>query len=322
MNPLQMRPYQLLCLICRAGGNRGSGAAPARLRAVLRVLHADPMTPVTLRCNVSSHYDYQNPGTAEDTPEGAEFNVRRDVTVLQRLGLVPGDTRPAWELLNRLLAVMPTVAGVCGDAAGGCAAAGAGHYERGVAAGIGALLPPRPAAEMAAVKTTSAARVLDADLMELRPHHLLCMACFHGGRAELAPIAEDNLYEAVVAVQRRPELPIRLVQGPCMICPPCPHYDPAGRRCIRNNAMALRDEKKDLDVLHALGLHYGDVLPARTLFTRLFATITSTTHICGHGDGQERGPEWTVCGGPDGHDGYRQARAMGLGIPGCEDPSR
>ena len=52
--------------------------------------------------------------------------------------------------------------------------------------------------------------------------------------------------------------------------------------------MALRDQKKDLDVLQKLGLKYGDTLPARQLFQLLYERIPSTRDICGYGDGQTR----------------------------------
>ena len=78
--------------------------------------------------------------------------------------------------------------------------------------------------------------------------------------------------------------------------------------------MALRDEKKDLDTLRILGLAYGDVVPARTLMTRLYERIDSTTTICGNGNGVETSPEWNVCGGSEGNGGYVAGRAAGLGL--------
>jgi hypothetical protein len=99
-----------------------------------------------------------------------------------------------------------------------------------------------------------------------------------------------------------------------MICPPCHGYDPAGDRCIAGVGMALRDELKDLDVLQRLGMAYGDRLPARELFARLYERIPSTRVICGHGDGVYRGPEWRVCGEPEGDARYVKARDEGLGF--------
>jgi hypothetical protein len=318
---LQVRPYQLLCLICSAGGNTSHGASQPRLRALLPEFRRDPAVPVALRCNVTSHYAWQNPGHGEDTPEGSAFNAKRDLDVLRLIGLVPGDVRPAWELLARVFDAIPGVAGLCGYGRvdgpwRGCPAATSGWYEAGLARGLEALIPPRSETEMAAAKAEAQRIFAESAGLQLRPHHLMCMACFHAGREAVAPIAEDNLGEAVDTVQRHPEIPITLVQGPCMICPPCPHYDPVHVRCIRNNAMALRDERKDLDVLQRLDLQYGDVLPARTLFARLFAAVSTVTEICGSGDGPVRGWEWAACSGSNRNIGYAAARAAGLGIPG------
>ncbi|NLE67681.1 MAG: hypothetical protein GX608_09690 [Lentisphaerae bacterium] len=41
-------------------------------------------------------------------------------------------------------------------------------------------------------------------------------------------------------------------------------------------------------------LRYGDAMPERDLFQRLYRAIRSTTEICGHGDGLERSGEWRV----------------------------
>ena len=142
------------------------------------------------------------------------------------------------------------------------------------------------------------------------------MACFHGGRTKLGPIAEDNLFEAIDVMQKSPRIPVRLVQGCCMICPPCSAYEPATNNCVAPSGMSLRDQKKDLDLLRLLNLKYGDVLPADELYRRVFAAVRSTREICGHGDGVMRGFEWTICGGPRGNPGYVKARAAALGLPG------
>jgi hypothetical protein len=85
--------------------------------------------------------------------------------------------------------------------------------------------------------------------------------------------------------------------------------------------MALRDEKKDLDVLQRLGLKYGDTLPARKLYELVFARIPSTRAICAYGDGKVRAPEWSICG-DDKDQAYQKARAVNLGIPRAEAAPR
>ncbi|MDH7568792.1 MAG: hypothetical protein QHJ73_04320, partial [Armatimonadota bacterium] len=90
--PMTLRPYQLMCMVCYLA--EGEEALPARLREVLRQLREDPHQPVMLRCHADGVYAYQNPGREEDTPEGELFNEKRDLDILQRMGLVPGAVRP------------------------------------------------------------------------------------------------------------------------------------------------------------------------------------------------------------------------------------
>lgn len=316
---LQVRPYQLMHIVSKIGEGLDNDLREARLTEILAAVRANPEIPITLRCNVTSDFAYQNPGEGEDTSEGPLFNIQRDLRILQRLGLAPGDTRPAIDLFERLLERIETGQGILwfreatsevwrGEPRESC------HYETGRAKGLQAIIPGRTREEMARVKAESVAAMRKAEMLEIRPHHLMCMACFHGGQEELAPLAEDNLCEAIEVIHENPEIPIKLICGPCMICPPCPHLLLEKNQCIGGKSMALRDELKDLDVLQRLGLTYGDVLPARELFQRLFDRIHSTTEVCGHGDGIERSPEWRVCGGPDGDARYVRAREAGLGF--------
>ncbi len=275
---LPVRPYQLMCVICRLGAGCADELGEPRLTAILEAVRQDPKLPLTLRCNVDTVYRYQNPGHAEDTAEGELFNAKRDLDILQKLGLVPGDTRPAIDMFERVLAKIPQARGICGyetqtsDTWRGCAQAASGNYEKGRELGINAVIPPRDPQEKAQYKQTSAAAIYQAPALQIRPHHLLCMSCFHGGKDKLAPIAEDNLFEAIDVIQKRPDIPVTLIAGVCMICPPCGKYDPASKLCVGGRSMALRDQKKDLDVLQKLGLKYGDTLPARQALSTALRT--------------------------------------------------
>lgn len=317
---LEVRPYQLLCVICRLGEGRKDDLGDRRLTEILRIVRHDRKTPIRLRANVDMVYRYQNPGPADDTPEGALFNAKRDLDILQRLGLAPGDARPAVDMFERVLTNIPASQGICGDKAAasptwrGCAKAASGAYEKGHAAGINAILPPRDKSEKAEFKKRTAAEAFAAKELRIRPHHLLCMSCFYGGRAKLAPLVEDNLFEAVDAIQKNPRVPITLVPGCCMICPPCSHYDPPTNLCLGGRSMALRDQKKDLDTLHKLGLKYGDTLPAQELYALLFQKIASPMEICGYGDGKQTAPEWSICGSAVKDAPYQKARKENLGI--------
>ena len=317
---LEVRPYQLMCIVCRIGDGMSDDLADARLAQILRTVRQQPDAPITLRCNVDSVYRYQNPGRKEDTPEGELFNDKRDLDVIQKLGLAPGATRPARELFDRLLKQVPSAAGVCGyDCVTGpdwkgCPRASSGSYEKGRALGLDAIIPPRGEDEKARAKAESVRAMRQSDGLCIRPHHLMCMACFWGDGRNVKPIAEDNLYEAIEIIRKNPDVPVRLVAGCCDICPPCSCYDPATRLCVGGNGRGLRDQKKDLDVLQRLGLRFGDTLPARELYARLFETIRSTREICAYDDGVVRGWEWSICGGPEGNKKYEEARRTGMGF--------
>ena len=317
---IEIRPYQLMCIICHLGEGVGDDFGDDRLTEILKALRANPSVPVTLRANVDTLYRYQNPGRSADTPEGELFNDKRDLDILQRMGLVPGDTRPARELLDRLVKTVPSAEGVCGYAEvtseiwRGCERARSGFYEKGHANGVKAVIPSRLEDDKARTKGSSAEGFYEASELEIRPHHLMCMACFHGGDDVMAPIQEDNLFEAIDVMSQKPDIPVTLVSGCCMICPPCSQYDPAHSECVSGSGMALRDQKKDLDVLQRMGLSYGVTLPAKELYQRLFDAVSDSTDICGYGDGVERSREWRVCHGSEGSERYRQARASGMGI--------
>jgi hypothetical protein len=318
---LDLRPYQLMLIVSRAAAGC-SGFGSARLDEVVRRIRAVPYAPVRLRANVSSIYRFQNPGHDEDTSGGAQVNVKRDLDILQRLGLNPGATMPAMDLFDLLLANIPTSAGIAGfdpEATGSWAdSAGfsAASYVKGVTQGLSTVFTLRDQDEMARVKRESADAVYEAEQLFIRPHHLMCMTCFYGSHSgdDFAPIAPDNLYEAIVAMQRNPNVPVTLVQGPCMICPPCDYYDPDENLCYLHVGIGLRDEKKDLDALQLMGLDYGDTLPARALLARLYERIPSTRLVCGQKDGIERSASWRICDNPDGSERYASGRRAGIGV--------
>ena len=322
MKSLVIRPYQLMCVVCGQSSGFGDEPSGRKLRQLLAAIRKNPDRPITLCCNVEGTYNYQNPGKEDDTPEGELFNLKRDHDVIQRLGLAPGATHPARVLFERLFKSITTSKGLCGyetaasAAWRGCPLAADGHYEKGLAAGLAAIIPSRDPAEKECAKKESVAKMYRAGMLEIRPHHFMCMTCFHAGREKLAPIAEDNLFEAIDIIRKNPDIPVKLVHaGACMICPPCSFWDPKIEKCV--SSCELRDQKKDLDVLQKTGLQYGDVLPGREFLQRLFAAIRSTKEVCGFGDGIARSPEWTGCG-MNGHKAYVKGRAMGAGIPGLD----
>ncbi|MBI2442067.1 MAG: hypothetical protein HYV35_11945 [Lentisphaerae bacterium] len=321
--PLDVRPYQLMCLVCRQAAGFTTSAPDRKLARLLAAIRQAPDRPLTLRCNVNDAYAFQNPGHGLDTPEGALFNLKRDLDIVQRLGMTPGATHPSRVVLQRMLRNIPSARGICGYAAvtapvwQGCPMADAGNYEKGVAAGMAALAPPRAVAAMARAKRASVKTMSVAARLDIRPHHLMCMTCFHGGRRKLAPIPQDNLFEAIVRLQKNPSLTVRLAHASrCMICPPCQSWNPVARQC--HALCSLRDQKKDLDVLQKIGLRFGDELPGRELLKRLYKVVHSTREICGCGDGVVRSVEWDGCG-RNGNPAYVKGRSAGLGVA-CVKP--
>lgn len=317
-----IRPYQLMCLVCRQASGFGNEPRDRKLKKILAAIRKNPDQPITLRCRVEGTYDFQNPGNEDDTPEGELFNLKRDLDIIQRLGLTPGATHPARDLLRRLFKNITMAKGFCGyetatsAAWRGCSLATSGQYEKAIAVGLTAIIPPRDPKKKERAKKESVEAMYRAGILEIRPHHLMCMTCFHKGRKALAPIAEDNLFEAIDIIRKNPEIPVRLVKANvCMLCPPCHAWNPKTGKCFAG--CGLRDQKKDLDVLQKTGLQYGDVPSARELFRRLYAAVHSTKEVCGCGDGIARSPEWDGCG-REGNEAYVKGRSAGLGIPGLE----
>ena len=98
---LTLRPYQLLCTICSLGEE---GAEPVKqyekCKQIRDAIHKNPDMPITFACHAGELYSFQDSGTNEDTPESEEFNRKRDLDILQILGLAPGCTLPARSLFK------------------------------------------------------------------------------------------------------------------------------------------------------------------------------------------------------------------------------
>lgn len=327
---MEIRPYQLLCLVCRLGRqNHEPYYFEEKLDELQKRIAANPYCVLKLRCDVESTFRFQNPGDADDTPEGKSFNRRRDLTVLQRLGLLPGAEVPACDLLRHLTRPNVGIAAVqdiccfehvTAPAWQGCRHGGSGNYERGLAKAIAVLMPGRDLATREACKKTTAEAMYQRRVLQIRPHHLLCMACFTANcrPGDNAPILEDNLYEAVETCRRDPSVIIELVPGPCMICPPCGGYDPDSGLCSMACGMGLRDQKKDLDTLQLLGLDYGAKVPAGQLYQLVFARIPDVKAVCAFKTNRQTHEAWSICGSsqtPPDKNRYRLAAADNLGLP-------
>jgi len=314
---LQLRPYELLCLVCSLGDEERR--PEGKLAHALDTIHANPDIPITLVCTALDVYVYQDPGLADDTPEGADYNRKRDLDVLQRLDLAPGSTLPARTLLMRLLKHIPRVAGICGyetvtsEAWQGCASALAGFYERGQARGITAFIPSRDKDEMLRDKQLSVEAMERAERLAIRPHVAMCAVCNWGNnRGQPEPLANDNIVEFIAIIRRRPDVLVTMAQGAdWMICAPCPVRVPHLNACVNVlGSGGLSNEKRDLDLLQQLGLTFGSTLPGRELLLLLFDKVPTTQSVCAR-DNTEPSVWWDGCGehnAKEGNHGYDWGR--------------
>ena len=283
---MTLRPYQLLCAICSLG--EGESCDPdVEIGELLGAVRESPDMPITLRCNASDVFVYQNPGPAADTVEGAEFNVKRDLEILHKLNLFPGATLPARIIFNRLLETIEELSGIChfpsttSEAWQGCPKANGDCYRRGREKGIDAVIPPRDEQEMAKDKEESLAAMNEADGICVRPHILLCAVCQYGGGTR-PPFPPDNLPELLQLILKEPDRLITMAPyADWMMCAPCPSRCPALNACVNNKGSGgLPNQMRDLRVLQKLGLTYGSTLKARELYMLIFTRISGTLEIC------------------------------------------
>jgi len=318
--PLALRPYQLLCILCSLG-EEGPARKDGKLAGIIEAVRKNPDLPVTLACNAGDVYVYQDPGTQEDTPEGRDFNRKRDLDILQKLDQPPGCVLPARILLKHLLNKIRTTAEICGYESVtsadwvGCPRAKSGSYEKGLKKGIAALVPPRSEQELVREKEASLKALYEAKEIRIRPHILLCSVCQYGGGVR-PPFKPDNLPEFVeMVLTKRPDIPVTLVRGAdWMMCAPC-----AGRVVELNACVCgpigsggLYNELKDLNVLQQSGLTYGTTMKARALFKLLFEKIPTIVGVCAlRNDGKAPNSFWwDPCGEKKPPTNYEKGREM------------
>jgi hypothetical protein len=317
MHPrLALGPGQLLGTVCTLGGVQCPLIWPEEAWRILGLVKDDPTVAIRLATPVDElpHYTMLTPED-EAALQASALDRKRDLDVLQRLGLMPGDTRRARWLYELLFQRIPTPDGICAhDTPGweGCPLAKSGAYEAIRAQGAHAVVYRAPRDAKDAARVLSARRIAHDPVLAIRAHHVMCMACWYaGGEGPLSQRPEDTIWELWQRLRREPDVLLALVEGCCEVCYCCDGYHPPTTRCVHGGGL-IRDYKKDLDVLQKLGLQPGATLPAREFLELLFARIRSTTEICGYGDGVTRSDEWFVCGGPQGSPGYEKTRETGL----------
>lgn len=313
---LTMRAGQLLGTVCARAGVQCPILPPAEAQRILQAVHRDPTVTIRLTSPADEipHFRRRDDLSYGQRSPQEVFDRKRDLDVLQRLGLVPGDTRRARHLYELLFESIATPVGICAhDTPGweGCPHARSGAYERIHAQGWSAMTPRRPDEEKLQYRQRSAQHIATDEPLCVRPHHFMCMACWYAGGERTGPRPEDTIAELLERIRRQPQVLITLVEGCCDVCDCCDGFHPDTGRCVHRCGL-IRDYKKDLDVLQRLGLMPGATLPANEFITLLFERISSTREICGYGDGVERSEEWRVCGGPGGNPGYVKSRTHGM----------
>ncbi|MCE5239701.1 hypothetical protein LLH23_14630 [bacterium] len=283
-----IRARDVLGLICLHGGGE-----PPHMTVDLAPLYerivAHPDTCLTL----TSAFDCGG-GPFQFPREDSAYQRRMDLHVLQRLMLSPGDARSARELFRRAGKEITSLDGICVFETP--TERWPNWPEEAVAAylrGLQTPLPePRTPEQLAQMKQDSVAEIEGSEGLFIRPHHLMCITCFYGGGAT-GPIPGDNLWEPLARIKANPDLPVTLVEGDCMVCPPCGGHDHRSGTCIR--LCGLKDRRKDLDTLRLLDLLPGDTMPARELLARYVERIPHVRVVCDYGE--QRVPEWLACGG-------------------------
>lgn len=286
---VSLRARDLLGLVCLHGGGEPP-LVPPGLRDLYTQIVAHPDTLLTL----TSAFDCRG-GPYQFPKEDNAYQRRLDLHILQRLMLVPGDTRSARELFRRLKVQLSTLDGVC-------------VFEKptetwpnwpaqSVAAYLAGLEKPLPVPQTpeqrAAIKAESAQEVLTGQRLYLRPHHLMCIMCYYGSGSDKV-LEIDNLWEPILRMRQDPDVEITLVEGDCLVCPPCTSYDHRSGACI--TLCGLKDRRKDLDTLQQLDLLPGTTMKARDLYRLYRERLPSAESVCHYTEAGTTIPEWAPCG--------------------------
>lgn len=315
---LELQAHHLLCAVCAAAGAKKPPCGSYVTDTIRRVIRRDPFAQLKLVADIDlarSHYldiDLERKSRLADDFISRRANYvsrAKDLEVMCRLDIRPNTTHPAIDVVRLLFQKIESLEGICYHEAEAsddwptCEYARLDYYkqvrEKGgpqcysmdacwnlgeelLGCGPYSLLSIRTKEEVRTAKAESCRKIEQADRLFIRPHHLMCMMCHYGLGDIASPLNVDNLHEILVKMQTNPDIPITLNEGCCMVCDPCPAYDPAKHICAW---IYTRDQLKDLRVLHKLGLKPGDTLPARQLMNLLADRIKTAAEICGRKSG-------------------------------------
>lgn len=323
-DPYDVQAHHLLCAVCVRGGCATPACGRAAARKLLDALWAYPFVPLRIKADLdiarAHFFDVYEKRGGRPLPadfqsrHGAYAQRRKDLEVCRLLGLYPNTVIPAFHAYRTLFARQPTLQGMCRGLTVDpavwpvCPHAGKGYYEkiastplpalkeqtaRGEALageGLWALFRPRDRAVMREAKRVSAAHIARAERLHIRPNHALCILCT---RQVTEPLIEDNLVELRRRMEEKPDIPVTLTEGCCMVCDPCNVYHPGEHFCYYAHP---KNVLRDLRMLEMLGLKPGATLPARELYRLIFKRIHNLQAVCGWGDGTDTAIIWAPCG--------------------------
>ena len=289
-HPEELIPQHLLCACCLKGGGEVPVSCRDGAQKALDLARSAPDCHVKL-ISAFDEAGARNARFYTTTPQ----ERKRDLDILQKLGLTPETVRTPRVLYELLARRIPSPIPICGqcvretDTWHNCPLVKSGAYENG----LREMIPQRTAAEKCQSKQSSCARLQALDAIPVRAHHLLCMLCIAGSAENLTPLEEDNLVELLMRILENPSVPIILKEGPgeCMVCPPCHAFDQKTGLCVVS--MSLRDRRKDLTVLERIGCTPEDTLPAKELLSRILQNIPQVAGLCIFD--QETSFEWASC---------------------------
>lgn len=286
---IELRPQQLLCILCMNGGAVLPFIKKNNLKEKLEKIRMDPETRIHLVTGFNE-IGVQNDMFYELSPQ----ERRRDLIILQKLGLVPGSIRTARVLLQRINDNITDLQEICArnnmpsDTWYDCPLAAGKFFD----VGKKSIINSRDSNEMKKAKEDSSKRVNDSEQLVVRAHHLLCILCSIGANTD-KPKEKNNTYEVWRKIIDNPDILVTVVDGcsQCMICKPCGNYRADKSICI--SLSGLRDRLKDLNVFQKLGLNPGDTVPAKILYKMISEKIPNTFGICQYD--KETSQEWRNC---------------------------
>ena len=293
VNCVAIRPGRLLCLKCLNGGGCLPFMEEEKLDEKLKLIKENPQVHIKLETS----FDDMGARTLMFFRQSVQER-KRDLDVLQKLGLLPGDIRIARDLYEMIDLRIKDVKEICGyNGKEGnnwpvCPLADKEFYAKG-SKGLNKL---KDKDLMKYWKEISCKEIEKADRLVIRAHHLLCIICYIS-RDVYEPLAEDNLYELWMKMRNNPDIPVTLIEGPgdCMVCPPCYGFDNDRKLCFVG--CHLRDRKKDVDTLQKLDMLPGETLPAVEIIRRIYENIPSNFGICDYE--YVSAYQWKGCAGPE-----------------------